>query len=144
MTTEDRRKLRAALMHSEGLRLKPYRDTVGVLTIGYGRNLDHVGISEDEAALMLENDITAALEGLDLFLPWWRRLDGVRQRVLADMAFNLGVTKLLKFRNTLAAVQRGDYRAAARGMRNSLWARQVKGRAVRLATMMETGRDVEA
>ena len=53
----DRQLLRSQLERHEGLRLKPYRDTVGKLTVGYGRNLEDVGISRDEADFMLDNDI---------------------------------------------------------------------------------------
>jgi lysozyme len=127
------------LRESEGLRLKPYRDTVGVLTIGYGRNLDHVGISEGEANDLLMNDIRKVIWQLDDRIPWWKSLDEVRQTVIADMAFNLGVAGLMKFKNTLKAVEEGRWEDASRGMLASLWAKQVKGRATRLASMMRTG-----
>ncbi|KVC46285.1 hypothetical protein WI72_32110 [Burkholderia ubonensis] len=77
--------------------------------------------------------------GLDLHLSWWRQLDEVRQRVIANMAFNMGVATLLAFKNTLAAVQRGAYDIAAAGMKASRWYSQVGQRAVRLRSAMETG-----
>lgn len=141
----DRDKLATHLVLSEGLRLMPYRDTVGKLTIGVGRNLDDVGISESEAYYLLDNDITKVIRLLDAHLPWWRDLDEVRQRVLAEMAFNMGVGNtnrgLLSFRNTLRAVEGGRWNDAAVGMISSLWAAQVGNRARRLATMMRTGMD---
>jgi lysozyme len=88
--------------------------------------------------LLLENDVMHPVTWLDHHLPWCRRLDAVRQRVIINMAFNLG-GKLLTFANTLAMVQRGDYAAAADGMLASKWATQVGARAYRLATMMRTG-----
>lgn len=131
--------LLSELERDEGLRLKPYRDTVGKLTIGVGRNLDDVGISEEEARQLLANDVERTVAGLDAALPWWRQLDPVRGRVIVNMAFNVGVDGLLKFHNTLAAVQTGNYVGAANGMLSSRWATQVGERAKRLSAMMATG-----
>lgn len=140
VTTDDREKLKLQLMRHEGIRLKPYLDTVGKWTIGVGRNLSDVGISHDEAQFLLENDIDACVRDCATF-PWFADLDPVRQRVIVDMRFNLGPSKLRGFTNTLAAVGRGDYAQATRGMLASKWAKQVKGRAVRLAEMMRTGKE---
>lgn len=139
ITTFDMATLLAELKRDEGVRLKPYTDTVGKLTIGVGRNLTDVGISDDECTALLQNDIDKVLSQLDRSLPWWRKLDPVRQRVLVNMAFNMGMTGLLTFKNTLAAVQSGSYAAAAAGMLASKWATQVGARAERLADMMRTG-----
>jgi len=131
--------LRSMLVLHEGLRLKPYRCTAGKLTIGVGRNLDDNGITQAEAFALLENDILAVEADLDRTWPWWREMSEARQQVLADMCFNLGVTRLGGFVNTLAAMKRGDYEAAADGMMKSLWASQVGRRAQRLAKMMREG-----
>ena len=133
--------LRAELTRDEGLRLRPYTDTTGHLTIGVGRNLTDNGISEREAQVLLLNDIARVVEQLDHALPWWQGLDPVRQRVMANMAFNLGIASFLGFHNTIILIQSGRYDAAAAGMRSSLWARQVGPRAERLAAMMETGKE---
>ena len=125
----------------EGERLKPYRDTVGKLTIGVGRNLDDCGISAQESAILLANDIGDMERELQRALPWVARLDEVRARVLVDMAFNLGIVGLLNFKRTLAAVEAGDYQQAATMMLDSKWAKQVGGRAERLSRMMLTGKD---
>jgi len=124
----------------EGRRLKPYRDTVGKLTIGCGRNLDDLGISDAEASFMLQNDIERVIGELNHSIPWWVALDSARRMVLVDMGFNLGVPGLSKFRNFLSALQRGDFRTAAAEMLDSLWARQVGKRADDLAKMMVTGK----
>ena len=134
--------LRAQLIHHEGLRLKPYTDTTGHITIGVGRNLTDVGISHTEAMLLLDNDINRTLLGIAPALPWFGFLNDVRQRVLTDMAFNLGPEGLLKWVNTLHAIESGQYREAARQMRNSLWAQQVGTRALDLSLMMESGEDI--
>lgn len=125
----------------EGKRAKPYRDTVGKLTIGVGRNLDDVGLSDDEIEYLLKNDLRRVQTELNRAIPWWEGLSPVRQKVLLDMAFNLGTEGLMKFKNTLAYIKAGDYRRAAENMLVSKWAKQVKGRAERLAKMMETGED---
>lgn len=128
--------VRADLIRDEGVRKYPYTDTVGKLTIGCGRNLDAVGLHDDEIDLMLTNDINTAMESLDKYLPWWTSLDEVRKRVLVNMAFNLGINGLLKFTNTLKATKEGRYKDAADGMLASKWATQVGARAKRLSTMM--------
>jgi lysozyme len=132
--------LRAQIIDHEGLRLKPYRDTVGKITIGVGRNLSDVGISREEAAMLLDHDLVRALADLDTF-PMFATLSPIRQRVLIDMRFNLGPSRFRTFKRTLAAVAAGDYVRAAEGMRASKWARQTGRRARRLAIMMETDTD---
>lgn len=155
----DRAKLAEELTRDEDLRLKPYRCTAGALTVGVGRNLDAnpitaaetaalgltnvaartIGVTREQAVALLGNDMAAVERQLDARLPWWRKLTDARQRVLLNMAFNLGIAGLLGFRNTLRRVEAGDYPGAAAGMRASLWARQVGKRAERLARMMEAG-----
>jgi|TARA_Y100000114_G_C11752498_1_gene325111 lysozyme len=126
------------LQRHEGLRLKPYRDAVGKLTIGYGRNLDDRGISEDEAGFMLDNDIDQVVAELER-LPLYLGLDSVRQTVLANMAFNMGVPTLLEFRRMLGALAEKDWDRAADEMLDSKWARQVGSRAVELSELMRRG-----
>ena len=125
----------------EGERLKPYRCTAGKLTIGVGRNLEDRGISAEESAMLLANDIAAMERELQHALPWVATLDEVRQRVLVDMAFNLGIVGLLAFKRTLGAIAAGQYQQAATMMLDSKWARQVGQRAERLSRMMATGKD---
>jgi len=131
--------LRAALVIDEGLRLKPYRDSVGMLTIGYGRNLDDRGISEATARQMLDEDLDLHAAELETAYPWVLDLDPVRYRVLVNMAFNMGLRVLSQFKTTLGHVRRGEYDDAATAMLYSTWAAQVKGRARRLAQEMRTG-----
>lgn len=127
------------LHRDEGLRLKPYKDTVGKLTIGYGRNLDDVGITPEEADFLLEGDIQHAQWTLKQNLPWTEGLDDARLGVLVNMCFNMGIGGLLQFRNMLAACESGDYATAATEMESSAWATQVGARAHRLALQMSTG-----
>ena len=134
------------LILHEGLRLKPYADTVGKLTIGVGRNLTDRGITREESLYLLDNDITRVTREVKLALPWFDGLDPVRRKVVLDMSFNMGtgiagVSGLLAFTNTLRAMKEGRYVDASHGMLASLWAAQTKTRATRLAKMMETGQD---
>lgn len=137
----NKKKMIAQLRLHEGERLKPYRCTAGKLTIGVGRNLDDRGITSDESAYLLNNDIDSHWIELLEHLPWVETLDEVRQRVMLDMAFNLGISGLLTFRRTLGHIKAGDYALASSAMLNSLWAKQVGQRAKRLAAMMKTGKD---
>lgn len=131
--------LQALLIRHEGLRLKPYRDTVGKLTIGVGRNLDDVGISEAEALDLLSNDLARVQAHLDRKHGWWRSLDRVRQHALIDMSFNLGPQGFDSFTLTLAGIRGGAFAEASREMLRSRWAVQVGGRAVELAHMIQAG-----
>jgi lysozyme len=139
--------LEAELRRDEGVKYWPYRDSVGVQTTGVGHNLQAKPLASNwaypltpaQVTQLLEEDIADTLANLDRNLPWWRQMDEVRQRVIANMAFNLGIGKLLGFKNTLAAMQRGSYAVAAAGMKASLWYAQTKDRAVRLCAAMESG-----
>lgn len=126
----------------EGLRLKPYKDCVGKLTIGIGRNLDDKGITKEEARYLLKNDIEQVRKKLMLYA-WFRKLNGVRQKVLEDMSFNLGFHGLMNFKKTIKAIKCGNYSKAADEMLDSKWAGQVGQRARRLAKMMRTGEDYD-
>ena len=142
----NRPKLKHSITLGEGERLRPYTCTAGKLTIGIGRNLEDVGISKAEAQMLLEADIDRAVDALDHSLKWWRSLDDVRQRVLIEMCFNMGIGSatrgLMSFVNTLEAIRTGRYDDAATGMLASKWAGQVGHRAERLARMMRTGSDL--
>ena len=131
-------KLRAELRRDEGYRRFPYTDTTGNLTIGVGWNLSANGLPDFVIEQLLDIGVTQARQVVSEALPEWRTLSDARQRVLINMGYNLG-NKLKSFRRTLAAVKRGDYEAAARGMLRSRWAKQVGDRAKRLAKMMQEG-----
>jgi lysozyme len=116
------------ILKHEELRLKPYRDTVGKLTIGVGRNLDDVGISEDEAMHMLENDIKRCENELKEIFENFDELPDNVKTVLTDMIFNLGKTRFLGFKNMIQAIKENDFKRAAKEAKNSRWCRQVKTR----------------
>jgi lysozyme len=133
----DLTKLRQQLRIHEGYETKPYTDSVGKLSIGVGRNLDDIGLSDDEIQLLLDNDINRAMKGAEKF-SWWKDLDSVRQMVVLDMIFNLGLAGFCKFRKTISYIASSNYSAAAMEMLDSKWADQVKNRAVTLSRMMNT------
>ena len=122
----------------EGLRLTPYKCTAGKLTIGYGRNLEDRGISKSEAEDMLLADVAEVEERLHKF-----GLLGVdndaRRSVLINMAFQLGVSGLMKFKRFIAAYRAGDFVTASKEMLDSRWAMQTPNRAKELSEQMLTG-----
>lgn len=141
MTDDDLEKLRALLRQHEGLRLTVYDDTLGVPTIGYGRNLRDRGISHAEAEMLLNNDIAEFIVALSDEFPWFDGLDSVRKRALIDMAFNVGVEGLRKSPKMLQALLVGSYQTAANEMLDGPWKAQVGVRADTLASMIRTGHD---
>ena len=123
----------------EGLRLKPYTCSAGKLTIGYGRNLDDVGITQDEADALLNHDIDRSVEDARDLVTNFDQLNEVRQAVVVNMMFNLGKSRLSKFVKMLNALEHDDFDRAADEMLDSKWARQVGNRAVELAQLMRNG-----
>ena len=134
----DLRKILDTVAEAEGFSPKPYLDPVGKLTIGYGWNLEGRPVDKLLGKTILLYQLTQDWQKLHVALPWVFNLSEVRRLVLTEMCFNLGLTGLLGFKNTLGLVQQGKYAEAATAMLQSRWAGQVKGRAIRLARSMET------
>jgi lysozyme len=139
MTPDSINELRSQLEVDEDKRYKPYRCSKGALTIGIGHNLDAKPISEAAVQQIFNDDFNDVIHDLNTKLPWWKNLDEVRQQVLANMCFNLGISKLLKFKDTLEHLRTGHFALAADAMVNSLWYKQVGMRSRRLVAMMRTG-----
>jgi lysozyme len=127
------------IIRHEGLKLKPYRCTAGKLTIGVGRNLDDNGITEAEAIMMLKYDIEVARSAL-LRYGWFVTMDSIRQEAIINMVFNLGMTRFLQFKKTIAHLQNKEWNLAAKEMLNSKWAEQVGNRAKEIAGIIITGK----
>jgi GH24 family phage-related lysozyme (muramidase) len=160
----DREKLARQLVRHEGRRSKVYLDTTGNPSIGVGFNLNRVDapkkiealglsygkvragdqeLSDRQIDQLLAEDIDAAIVDCKALFPRFSDLSDVRQRVLIDMAFNLGDARLQQFKKMIANLNRGDFAAAANEMRDSKWYRQVKKRGAVLESMMRTDMDVE-
>ena len=120
----------------EGLRLKPYKDTMGVLTIGIGRNLESNGISLEEAEFLYLNDLRKHHAECSKHITCFSYLDDDRQGVVLNMLFNMGWSTLSRFKKFLAALDKKDYTEAALQMEDSVWYEQVGDRAKRLVERM--------
>lgn len=133
-----RERVAGLIERHEGRRMKPYTDTTGHLTVGVGRNLTSVRFSTAEVDLMLETDIDHAVADCRKLFPTFDTLSEVRQAVLADMVFNMGLVRLRKFQRMRRALRNEDFDTASLEMLDSTWAEQVGRRALRLAQMMRT------
>lgn len=122
----------------EGYRRFPYPDSLGILTIGIGFNIEEVGLSREESLMILQHRLRDLRWKLTRKFPEFGTLSAVRQAVLVDMAYNLGLDGLAKFRKMWSAIARKEWTTARREMLDSKWANQVGARARRLAKMMET------
>lgn len=122
----------------EGIRLKPYADSVGKITIGVGRNLDDNGISREEAMFMLKNDLAQATAEAARY-PWFEGLSENRKNVIISMIFNMGLYRFSKFQKTIRHIEDGDFKKASIEMLDSKWSQQVGIRADELSHMMEAG-----
>lgn len=130
--------LRNELRRDEGVKNFPYYDTVGKLTIGAGRNLDDVGLSDEEVDFLLDSDISRVVKELAQF-EWFPLLSPDRKRAIINMCFNLGITRFKKFKKMIKALEAGDYRKASKEALNSKWALQVGNRAKRIAVQIREG-----
>jgi len=137
----DRQRLFAQLRLHEGVEVYPYKCSAGYLTIGVGRNIEERGLSDDEIDYILNNDVNIATDELVRTFDWYADLDEVRQRVVVDMVFNLGLPRFKQFQKMIQALDEGDYKEASIQMMDSRWASQVGARAERLRDMMESGED---
>lgn len=130
----------------EGRRTRAYQDTLGNWTIGVGHYIRPADVplclgttlKNHEIDEMFAVDVAYAHNSLVRAFPWVLGLSDVRLAVLTDMCFNLGITRLSRFFNTLKAIETHDYERASRAMLHSKWASQVKTRAITLAHMMRT------
>ena len=127
------------LRRHEGVKNTLYKCTSDKWTIGVGRNLEDVGLSEEEIDYLLENDIIRTKDLMDNYMPWHKDLDEVRQEALINFVFNVGIGTAMKFKNGMSSLEEGDYPSAASHMLDSAWAKQVGDRAIEITQMIETG-----
>lgn len=134
-------KLVEQLKRHEGVRTHAYKCSANMITVAVGRNIDEnggLGLSVDEIEYLLENDIKRCKQELISF-PWFAEIDSVRQDALVNLCFNLGITRLLGFKNALTAMSIGDYDKAADEFMDSRWAKQVGSRANEVCEMIRSG-----
>lgn len=123
----------------EGFNGRPYLDSEGITTIGYGRNLEANPLTEEEAELLLKNDLKKVM--IDCVkLPYYSSLSADRRAVIVNMMYNLGLPRFKGFRKMNKALSDSDYQLASVEMLDSKWAIQVGDRAKRLAKIMREGK----
>lgn len=132
----DRAAMRAELSQDEGRKLKVYLDSMGIPSIGVGRNLRDTGISDAECDAMLDNDIDRMMATLDREAAWWRRLPEQQRRVMVNLCFNMGWGTLVTFRHFLAAMQLGEWENAADALQDSRWWHEVGERGPRMVARL--------
>lgn len=139
MTSSERAAVRELITRHEGYRRFPYYCTADTLTVGVGRNLDSVGIDEEEARFLLDRDINRVVADLSRW-PWFESFDTIRRRALIDMRFQLGAGGFRSFRQMLAALAAGDFETASAEVLDSKYARlDAPVRAQTVAEMLRTG-----
>lgn len=130
------------LRRHEGFVGHAYHDSLGYLTIGYGRLIDERRggrISKGEAEYLLANDVQRVIADLAERAPWWTELDEARQVAIVNMAFQLGIAGLLQFRSMIDAIQHGDWLRAKHEALDSRWAEQTPTRAHEIAEILLSG-----
>lgn len=127
------------IMAAEGLRLKPYNDTHGFCTIGYGHNLSENGISILMADQLLDWDISCAQKAVIRNMPWVMSLDEPRQDAFVHLCFWIGIGSLLSFSKLLKAAQIGNWQGVHDELLNSDLYRDIPERTKDIATRLLTG-----
>lgn len=132
------------LEDDEGRRIWPYTDTHGNLTWGIGHLMAN-GVTHEVETLLnqavdlqFQADLSNAAEAM-AFMPAFQGMDPVRQAVLIDMAFNLGLHGLLGFTTFLDLMSKHQWAQAAADLRGTKVYQQLPHRYERLAAMIETG-----
>ena len=136
-------KLIEILKIHEGVETHAYKCSASKITIGVGRNIDPeggIGLSEDEIDYLLQNDIDRIITELDFEYGWFSELNEARQDAMIDISFNLGQTRLRKFKKALTAMEKSDWDTAANEFMDSKWSKQVGNRAKELTEIIRNGK----
>ena len=145
--------LKKLIKRFEGCSLIPYRCPAGAKTIGWGHNIDAHGlpsgmdshvilngsITREMAEQLLEDDISNAIRDAKKLYPKFDTFSENRRNALTDMAFNMGLTTLSKFRISNRFVNDEKWQEAADNFMQSKWARQVKGRSTTICDLLRYG-----
>lgn len=135
-------RLEQEVITHEGKSKSVYKDSLGYDTIGIGRMCDkrkNAGLSDDEMLYLLRNDLSKAKLELTPY-SWFITLDDVRQGVLIEICFNIGLDGFLQFKRMIQALSDKDYGLSAKELINSLWSKQVgPNRSQNMANRLKTG-----
>lgn len=131
-------RLRETIIRHEGARLDMYQDTLGIWTVGVGHNIQEKGISQAVMELMLEEDLAEAVSELKRSVSFFSKMPEQVQEALVNLAFNMGIPRLMQFKKTLAYLRDGNFEAAADELLDSRYAEQVGRRADEVADMIRT------
>ena len=132
------------LKRHEGVRNTVYKDSLGIETIGVGRNLRDVGLSPDEIDYLLENDLKRCERELRENFYWFEFLEDARQEALLNLCFNVGISRLKGFKKMLVACEKRDWEMSAEQAKDSKWFNQVGNRGVELVEQLRSGFSKEA
>jgi lysozyme len=132
------------IKQNEGFKAKPYKDSLGIRTVGYGFNLQDPAnqamakklgvsfnkpLSNKDAEKLFKHSVINAEDAIRNIDPEYdTRPDSVKKALL-DMSYNLGQSRLAEFEDMFAAIKAGDYRQAGFAVTKSLYAAQVPVRA---------------
>ncbi len=132
-------RVKQQLRLDEGVRLRVYKDSVGLPTVGVGHlvlPVDRLSlgdvITQARCEVLFSSDLARTIHACETKLEGWADFPGEIQEVLANMAFNLGIAGLLKFVTTLRHLRNKDYVQAAEALIRSKWYTQVGNRSKRL------------
>lgn len=147
----DIKKLQKELEIDEGKVLKIYKDHLGYPTFGIGHLIlktdpeygKPVGtpVSKERVTEAFNNDIISVLNDCDTLYPDFDEKPEEVQLIIANMMFNMGLTRLSKFKNMKKAVDKKNWQLAADEMMDSRWYKQVTNRADRLVQRMRNVND---
>jgi len=132
----DLERLKAQLVRHEGMVLTTYECTAGKTTLGVGRNVQEVGITEAEAMHLLSNDIARVAGECYGAFSWFKDLDELRKEAVINMVFNLGLTRFKQFKKTISYIEAGEFQLAGAEALDSKWAKDVGNRAVEVANQL--------
>ena len=139
--------LKETLKIDEGVVYEIYNDHLGYPTFGIGHLVlesdpefgQAVGtsVSEDRVDECFEKDVLTVIKDCQKLHDGWDGYPEEVKQIVANMMFNMGLTRLSKFNRHNAALQSGDWTEAAVEGRDSRWYKQVTNRAERLMTRLE-------
>jgi len=132
--------LKERIKRHEGCRTEPYTDSEGILTVGYGRNLETTIFTQAEVDFMFETDFKRAEKAAESFYVY-EFLSPARQGVLVEMVFQMGKAGVGKFKKFLSAALQQRWDEAADEMQDSKWHEQTPGRCETLAHIFRSGNE---